>query len=371
VKARIIATLSPDKERYKEFKKNLCSTFYLPCPSEVQIRLMGIVYRNILGTFASDKDIAERVQDMGPFIRAALISDSSERADFIQERNSNIVELIASGFKGLRDAVHIEYHTNEVREGLSHRLAKYVVDYSEPNLWIRYRKRDFAISSDMVRIRIIQEILAANIAVIREHLVKANNTVIDFHYFHAKSLERIFMHYVMSDSGLTWKDRELRQDGDQSTSENDWTRKHIKLVRLAETAIPFEDMKENVLYYPNDSKFPLVDLYWKESKNLLVAVQATRSIKHPKSPNVYTKFLNKLSILPSCTAICVEMYYLVLPFTKALFEQEKYPPSHLFSSVKSLDYSQWASRIQFRAILPPPTFEAAYQEYVVKSLLSD
>jgi len=44
IKARIIATVSPNKERIHEFKKR-AKLFFMRCPGELQIRLIGQVYR--------------------------------------------------------------------------------------------------------------------------------------------------------------------------------------------------------------------------------------------------------------------------------------------------------------------------------------
>jgi len=44
VKARIIVTVSPNEKLFHEFNKR-AEMLFMPCPSELQIRLMGQVYR--------------------------------------------------------------------------------------------------------------------------------------------------------------------------------------------------------------------------------------------------------------------------------------------------------------------------------------
>jgi transcription elongation factor GreA-like protein len=148
----MIATLPAEKVRYKEFQKN-GTKFYMPCPSEIQIRLMGTTYRKILKAFPSDTEIMRRVKDMGPFIRSALIDNESERGRFLQERNASIGNLVQSDFEELQTTIHVEN-----KMGLSHRLAKYVVDYMEPNLMKRYGDRVFTLSSEMIESEIVKTI---------------------------------------------------------------------------------------------------------------------------------------------------------------------------------------------------------------------
>jgi len=47
VNARIIATVSPDENLFHEFKID-AKMFYMPPPSELQLRLMGQIYRRFL-----------------------------------------------------------------------------------------------------------------------------------------------------------------------------------------------------------------------------------------------------------------------------------------------------------------------------------
>jgi hypothetical protein len=70
---RIIATVSPDESRYKEFSKD-ATKLYMPCPSNLQIRLMGKIYRDSvkIQEVPSDDEICKRVKKYGPFIRPTL-----------------------------------------------------------------------------------------------------------------------------------------------------------------------------------------------------------------------------------------------------------------------------------------------------------
>ena len=63
IEARIIATVSPNEARIHEFQKR-AKLFFLPCPGELQIRLMGQVFRRYATQMIncpSDAEIHERV----------------------------------------------------------------------------------------------------------------------------------------------------------------------------------------------------------------------------------------------------------------------------------------------------------------------
>jgi len=80
LKAQIIATVSPNEARIHEFKKR-AKMLFMPCPGELQIRLMGQVDRRFateLTNCPADAEIHERVMKFGPFVRTALCWDSSE-----------------------------------------------------------------------------------------------------------------------------------------------------------------------------------------------------------------------------------------------------------------------------------------------------
>lgn len=73
-KSRIIATVSPHEKQYPEFQKK-AMTFYMPCPSELQIRMMGQIFRSISNEFGdcpNDKELYERIRKYGPYIRSIL-----------------------------------------------------------------------------------------------------------------------------------------------------------------------------------------------------------------------------------------------------------------------------------------------------------
>jgi len=96
VKARIIATVSPDENLFREFKMD-AKMFYMPPPSELQLRLMGQIYRRIatgLHNCPTDEEIRERVKRFGPSIRMVLCWSSYELADFERLDKTKLVSLL-------------------------------------------------------------------------------------------------------------------------------------------------------------------------------------------------------------------------------------------------------------------------------------
>ena len=96
VKARSIVTVSPNEDRIHEFIKHALM-FYMPCPSELQIRLMGQIYRRFeteLKNCPTDAEIHDHVMKFGPFIQTALCWGIDELKRFITKRGDEIDGLV-------------------------------------------------------------------------------------------------------------------------------------------------------------------------------------------------------------------------------------------------------------------------------------
>jgi hypothetical protein len=122
----------------------------------------------------------------------------------------------------------------------------------------------------------------------------------------------------------------------------------------------YNDMKHDVLYYPADKSFPLLDMYYLDDERNLVGIQATMGEKHSKSVTTYEKFYEKLKTRPECTKL--HLYYLILPryVDKYYRENEAYPLSQFWLGVKNGIDSKWKENINFYTLLPPDNFEASY-----------
>ena len=76
----------------------------------------------------------------------------------------------------------------------------------------------------------------------------------------------------------------------ESTRELDWANFIVKFHRVERSITTFQNMAAQVLYYPSDPGFPLVDMYFKDEFGKLVGIQATMSKKHPKTVSTHERF---------------------------------------------------------------------------------
>ena len=368
IQARIIATVSPDIRRFHEFKK-YAGMVFMPCPSELQLRLMGQIYRKFAKEphyRSSDKEIYDRVKKYGPFIRVVLCWTEDERADFEVSRLHEVRHLCADKVvlqRQLESPQHIFQKETGSSVGLSYRLACFIVDRDHTGCYgfrsIRYRS-----SCEEVLNLISQRIWELTIEDVKKHLkcVNAGDTGLDD--FVPVYLERIIVHHAISSEGLTWKHRVLKQQSQMSAEDvgtADWQLVKIQLDRVERGITTYEDMKAGVLYYPSDRSFPLVDMYWKNAAGDLLSIQSSRSKVHAKPVSVYRAFLTKLGI--SLGKIKLHLYYLILPVRVEHFNHVAYPESQFWQGVRGGIPKDLKDNIRFHALLPPESFEATSADH--------
>ena len=114
----------------------------------------------------------------------------------------------------------------------------------------------------------------------------------------------------------------------------EWHKFTLKSKLLNRTITTYENMAKNVLYYPTDRSFPLVDMYYKDENDNLVGIQATMAEKHDKPVGTYMSFYEKIGTDPDKTPL--KLYYFS-PHTTLL--------STFISRIAVLDESQrWSPR---------------------------
>ena len=111
IDAHIIATVRANKEVFHEFLKR-AKMFFMPCPSELQLRLMGLIYRSTAEEqyHHSDKEIHDRVIEFGPFIRNVLCWSEDELNEFKNDRIDEMKDILDSDeslAKALRSQLNI------------------------------------------------------------------------------------------------------------------------------------------------------------------------------------------------------------------------------------------------------------------------
>jgi len=146
----------------------------------------------------------------------------------------------------------------------------------------------------------------------------------------------------------------------ENKGEANWDRFMVNSTQVERTITTFQNMVENVLYYPADSTFPLVDMYYKNASGL-VGIQATMGTKHAKNVTVYQKFYDQIDTSPETTPL--KLYYLIMPCNIDFFEKDDFTLGNFWTDVKSGIAPKWTTHVTFFALLRPSSFEACMPEY--------
>jgi hypothetical protein len=345
IMAQIIATLSPDIARYKEFAKNGAKPLYLPCPSDVQLRLMGKIIRDANIGNVSDETIQKRIQMYGPFTRLILSPDESILLNYKYNRNNEMGALGKYNLgKLLANIVDI---SREDGTQFSHRIVRYMVNRNNDKMdFYGYWQHFFVSTCDVVACEIRKKIKDFDLETIMEHLVNIDSGSLAIEEFNPTYLQKIAVLHSTNKDGLQWKSRSLIN----ATSK--WKPK-LLIFGKQENFAEYSEMTEGILYYPSDLRFPLVDMYWLEN-NTLCAIQATRSESHPKTIQTYETFFKKLKV--DIHSIDFHLYYLILPRKEPNYSENKvYPRSTFYTNVKKLP-EDFGANFKIFAICPPTDF---------------
>jgi len=273
---------------------------------------------------------------------------------FIENRQIEINGLVKDPEK-LRSRIQVmELTTGKC---LSHRSAIFVIHRNSTAPFLGYTVCEYDFSCDDV-IRLIQVAIAQmGIQVVREHLIAINQGNIGLSQRLPNFLERIFELYSI-DKGIKWKYRQmLLKDTD---GEANWDPFMVNLTQVVCTITTFQDMVDNVLYYPDDRSFPLVDMYYKNASGLF-GIQATMAKEHAKNVSVYQNFYDQIDTSPETTPL--KLYYLIMPCNIDSFEGADFPPGKFWDNVKKGIAPKWKENIAFFTLLPPSSFEACMPEY--------
>ena len=142
--------------------------------------------------------------------------------------------------------------------------------------------------------------------------------------------------------------------GTESDGDLEWDDFRFKLNDVKYIPTTFKKMEAEVLYYPSDPTFPLVDLYYKDVFGKLVGIQVTYSKKHPKKVITYEKFYKIIGTNPKETPL--QLYYLILPCQVQHCIQDSYPDGQFWLDVESGIGSEWRNYVTFYALVPPDNF---------------
>ena len=350
VEARIIVTVSPNEDRIHEFKKR-SEMLYMPCPSELQIRLMGQVYREFATNFEicpTDEEICELLRTLGPFIRMVLCWSDYQIAKFKNSRSNEIATIV--GDNGLLQQALDNPEQIMPKGTPSHRLARYVVHRDSSDRLLGYAWDHYQFSSKEVLGVFCEAIAKLDIEEVIRHLIAVNQGLKGYEDARHVYLELLFKYHALTK--LQWKSRVMlcgKSDGDL-----EWDDFSLKLDHVNYTPTTFKKMEAGVLYYPSDPFFPLVDLYYKDVSGKLVGIQATYSKKHPKKVETYEKFYKIIGTNPKETPL--QLYYLILPCQVQHYSQDSYRDGQFWLDVGSGIGSEWRNNVTFYALVPPDDF---------------
>jgi len=138
--------------------------------------------------------------------------------------------------------------------------------------------------------------------------------------------------------------------------ELEWANFIVKFHRVECSVTTSQNMAAQVLYYPSDPGFSLVDMYFKDEFGNLVGIQATMSKKHLKTVPTNERFYEELQTNPHRTPL--ELYYLIIPCYKDHYSQSSYAESQFWKDVQSQNESIWKNNISFYALVPSDNFDA-------------
>jgi hypothetical protein len=385
--AKILATVSPRVDTYKYFARR-AQKFYMPCPSEIHIRLMGkimhevgkvvlesnkishiedrMMYETNDSMYPSDKEVCERIKLYGPFIRTSIVWNALDLGNLRTETTTELNNLCANNYADLIAAINSTEHIFSDSKtakgaivGFSFRIMRFDVNRNATDISLPYGTYSYTTCSKETRTMIAKKIRKIPMEKIKENLITYQEGILtgsnDTWLF--TQLEKLFVGYSVSNGGLKWKCRKMLS---VTESGNSWVGKSFEFKEgINMETVPFQELVKGVVYYPIDKQFPLVDVYWKVSDTVLACVQATKSCIHAKPVSVYKAFLQRLGLTMEAD-ITIEVYFLSLPHNETHFLQEAFPPSQFW-----YDYKKNASivevfkkKFKFYALLPPYSFNA-------------
>jgi hypothetical protein len=351
---KIIATVSPDPARYHGIAKT-AQKFYMPCPSELQIRLMGKIYRKFAGeeNLPNDNIVRSRVKEYGPFIRIALSPYLGIVREFGEKRDLEIKML----FSQPRDWSQILMSNHNLEQELkitdemvnfSHRLARFVVKRNASDKFGGYTSHWYRFSCEYVLGHIQKEIAKAGIDFVMNHLVTVNRGMMNFEDVNPYFLERVFELHALS--GIHWKFAPLN-------GSVEWKDFQVKLESVNRSLTAFDDMKPGILYCPSDRMYPLLGMYYKDPQNTLVCIQATTAKGHAKPFLTHKEFFGAVL---SSEKVAVHLYHLTLPCQKDSFVATSISYSKFNVGLKSNNMAKWNPNLSFYCLLLPDSFERKY-----------
>jgi hypothetical protein len=283
---RILATVSPERKRYKEFEKNGGLKLFMPLFRLSELQEIGKHIRQQPSTsdttkiLLSNTSIDARYHEFGGIIRYVLPDNNRMLAFVRSDRNQAIKETSP---KRLHNPITIEDNY------ISHLIMKYVVDYNESDLYEKFSSIHIDFVSDMVveLCREKWEMLETSELIFQ--LIKANEDL-DMKQYPSLPIryEIVVIRLLTAPGRYLW---DVRPYANISTQP--YRQELFQFTKaVGRDYPPYDDMVLNTLYYPNDSNFPVADAIVKTGSSELTCFQ----VSFAKSKTGLTRHINSSTV---------------------------------------------------------------------------
>jgi hypothetical protein len=308
---QILATVSPDTTRYKEFCKNGGTMCFKPCPSACALLAMGAVMRpcvtDALQSFYASSSIMDRIRTIGPFQRYVLPASTTDVVDQLKRFDSALASL--SEEKLMKLAFCQQLFDNDNIDPTSHWFMRYEVDREQENPYFS-ASQFFVPTTKNIMNRIRTRLAKMSLQQKIEELIKLNNegSSASDASLAREWLEDVFAAHASSEK---WTSKQIQSPRYQIMDSTLLLQfKHV----VQGSVQPWSAMAPETLYYRIDPFFPFVDGVWKQNDQLF-AFQATTSSKHPKTVATFCSFLERIGLDKDANWPRINIVYVLLPRT--------------------------------------------------------
>jgi len=289
----ILATVSPDDRRYKEFCKNSATKFYLPTWNLDDLLSIGKFMRENKKPsqddqeLYTDKQITGRYQEFGGILRHVFPLDFGDLDIIRKERDRNIHEV---------DAKYLLTVEGEIENNrTSHLLIQYKVNTSGNKAFKEYTT-DFVNESIVTRL----ESKLDHVDQTERILTLRKNDEINTYMENAckKIYEDLILKYLISVNGVSWKQTKYNKEG---TVTGEYPLKLKISKKIVGKVLIFNEMAMDTVYYSLNTIYPAFDFVYKIKEGdveKLVCVQVTRKRdrKREVRQSALDKFLKEVGV---------------------------------------------------------------------------
>lgn len=358
-------SVSPRTIRYKEFLKqpfNL-NKHIMPFPTwpEIVAICSFIAYLNEDNEERRKETLARikgRFKDIGPFLRV-LLSDDTEK--YMEKTTAAIAGLSLEKLNGALRTIESDEDVNATPP-ITHRFARYITPNSVSG---DFETAKLLPASEPVVRKIRSRLNELSTNKLRELLLNFENGISD-NTENPKAYETLLSRYIREDGGLRWPYGHSQLTFDDKSANSKKRSLERLEVECAKKDISNEsplapEMKMNVLYLPDDTSYPFVDMLWVEddalvqetgsSRRTIFSAQNPTSSSHEKYLTVYENLRKKLGMY---SAQLLVVYMAVLP--KHVEGYLIGPVSTYFKGTSKRgrqgDSFEFPSNLVFRVLLP-------------------